>query len=433
MITKKQALSRIIFHIDGDAFFASCEQSTRLNLRGQPIAVGRERGVATAFSYEAKALGVTRGMSGTEITRDFPEVFLVSSDYRKYGLFSARMHRITAQYTSAVEQSSIDECYADMSEVVSNWQEAEKLASQLQDELCTKLGLTISIGIGPNKTIAKIASGMNKPRGITCLSPDVLEHQLYTQDISQVSGIGMRSAPKFHAHGLHTIGQFTGCNAVWVYEHFSKPYVELYRELRGMFVRKLELVATKPKSISKIRAFSPATGDRDMLYSEFARNAEIVASKMRRHRLSAQRIVYRMKLVGGGRVKQELVLDSGISSSTEILDYLERIWHKLHDTSEKYRATSIAVYNLQSTRKQANLFETSRVSTGKNDSLGGAMAAINQQFGRAALISASSLMARARTAPIDISSKASRDESGTPLITSLDERRILYLPYLGVI
>jgi hypothetical protein len=122
-----------------------------------------------------------------------------------------------------------------------------------------------------------------------------------------------------------------------------------------------------------------------------------------------------------------------VSSAIEILDHLEKIWSKLYDKHLHYRATSIAAYELRECSRQGDLFQHDIVSGEKTGSLGGVMAAINQQFGRSALTSASSLMARARTIPIDITSKGSRNDTGTPLITSRDERRILYLPYLGVI
>ncbi|MFW0870926.1 MAG: DNA polymerase Y family protein [Patescibacteria group bacterium] len=424
-------MNKIIFHIDGDAFFASCEQSTRLDLRGRAIAVGRERGVATAFSYEAKAMGITRGMSATEIARDFPSVLFISSDYRKYGLFSTRMNCITRKYTELIEQTSIDECYADMSAVVVDTEKAKEIALKLQNELSVKLGLTFSIGIGPNKTIAKIASSMNKPRGITLLFPDTFETNLYNLSIDKVSGIGPQSAIKFHTKNIYTIGQFVGCNAVWVYEHFAKPFVELHRELRGHFIRELELLPTIPKSISKIRAFSPATSSQDILYSEFVRNAEIVASKLSHLKLEAKLVVFSMKCVDGTRSKQEVRAEYPITSSSDIVVHLKHIFNQLYDKDKQYRSTSVAVYKLGPFGAQQSLFTNSRSERYTRERIGDLLAGLTNRFGKGAVSSASSMVAQARTIPTSGRNSTPTSQRGTPLITNKENGRALYLPYLG--
>ena len=146
---------RRILHIDGDSFFASCEASLNPFLKGKPVVTGHERGMATSMSVEAKALGVVRGMPVFQIKREFPQVIVVESNYINYGLFAERMYSIVSQYTPYVEEYSIDECFADITHLKEG---AREVAQMIQDELSMKLDLSFSIGIGPTKVLAKVAS-----------------------------------------------------------------------------------------------------------------------------------------------------------------------------------------------------------------------------------------------------------------------------------
>src|SRR3990167_5488057 len=246
------AANKIFMHVDGDAFFASCEQSTNMQWRGKPIAVGRERGIVTAISYEAKALGVKRPMSETELRRQFPQVALLASDYRKYELFSERMKSIVRRYVSDISEGSIDETFADVS-AVTTWHEVRAFAEALQEELCTKLGLTVSIGVGPTMTIAKISSGFKKPRGLTIVTPEHLE-VLHDVPLRNVPGIGGRTEEKLAGEGIVTIGNLLVLEQAEIARRFNKPLVELAYELRGTAVRALE-TREGTQSVSSIQAF----------------------------------------------------------------------------------------------------------------------------------------------------------------------------------
>ena len=161
---------RAIVHIDGDAFFASCEQSRDPQLQGRPVITGKERGIVASMSYEAKARGITRGMRLFEVKRLCPDAVLLPSDYETYGLLSRRMFTIVRRYTPAVEEYSIDECFADLTGLqrplhMSYLQIVEKIKRDLD----TELGFTFSAGLAPNKVLAKIASKWKKPSGLTTI------------------------------------------------------------------------------------------------------------------------------------------------------------------------------------------------------------------------------------------------------------------------
>lgn len=424
-----QSSTQILFHIDGDAFFASCEQSTNIRLRGCPIAVGKDRGIATAFSYEAKTLGVTRGMSGKEIRANFPSVLLVSSDYRKYGLFSRRMKNIIRSYTGEIDCGSIDECWTDVTGLVSNYDQARKLAENMQMELCTKLGLTVSIGVGPNRTIAKIASGMNKPRGITVIAPSDMVDTLYPLPIAQVGGIGSSSQITLKRHGIFTIGDFVRHSPAWVDDVLSKPYLELHKELSGQYVRIIDTSREHPKSISKIRAFSPATSNQNILLSEFARNAEIVASKMHNHGLQASRLTIGVKMYQRRYRQFEITPPQPVVHAQDIIRLINNHGHQLFRHSEVYRATYVAVHHLQNVTDQMSLFEEQRQEQGTQINQK-TIAELEKRFGRSVVHTAASLIARNRGNHHATTRQQKLD--GMPLIATRDNKRVLDIPYLGV-
>src|SRR6266478_1950133 len=143
-----QTFSRAILHIDGDAFFASCEQSRRPRLQGRPVVAGKERGIAASMSYEAKARGVTRGMRLAEIRKVCPEAVILPSDYETYSLLSQRFFAIVRRYTPDVEEYSIDECFADLTGLQRPLQMSYlHMAERIKKDIDTELGFTFSVGV----------------------------------------------------------------------------------------------------------------------------------------------------------------------------------------------------------------------------------------------------------------------------------------------
>ena len=162
---------RAILHIDGDAFFASCEQALDPKLKGKPVITGKERGIASSMSYEAKAMGITRAMQYSEIKRLCPNAIFLPSDYETYSLLSKRLYDIVRRYTSDVEEYGIDECFADITGLRRPLRMSyPQIAQKIQNDLSNELGFTFSTGLAPNKVIAKIGSKWNKPNGLTVIS-----------------------------------------------------------------------------------------------------------------------------------------------------------------------------------------------------------------------------------------------------------------------
>ena len=181
---------RAIIHVDGDAFFTSCEEAIHAELRGKPIITGGEQIVACA-SYAAKALGIKRGVALHEAKQICPELVVLPSDYETYSLFSRRMFNIMRRFTPQVEEYSSDEAFADLTGMRRALRAScETIALKIQGEIARELGITVSAGLSTTKVLAKIASKRRKPSGFTAIPGRAIPSALDGLPVEKVWGIG---------------------------------------------------------------------------------------------------------------------------------------------------------------------------------------------------------------------------------------------------
>src|SRR5687767_5286298 len=188
-----------------DAFYASVEQRDNPSLRGKPVAVGGDptvRGVVAAASYEARTFGVRSAIPMSRAVRLCPSLVIVHPDFQKYRAVSQQVFAIYRSVTSLVEPLSLDEAYLDVTE--NNWGEAlgMNVAKRLKTEIHGATGLTASAGVAPNKFLAKIASGWQKPDGLTVVAPERVEHFLQGLPVDALWGVGPVTARKLRTHGI---------------------------------------------------------------------------------------------------------------------------------------------------------------------------------------------------------------------------------------
>ena len=170
---------RVILHMDGDAFFVTCEVAKNPELKGKPVVTGQERGIVSAFSYEAKALGITRAMSIYSVRKNFPEVIVLSGDYKLYAMYSKKMFDIVRRYADDVEEYSIDECFADLTGLDKPLKMTYlEIAHRIKKEVNEELGLSVTVGLAPNKVLAKVASKWVKPNGLTVITKETANDKM---------------------------------------------------------------------------------------------------------------------------------------------------------------------------------------------------------------------------------------------------------------
>lgn len=201
---------RIIFHVDMNAFFASVEMAEKPYLRGKPIVISRgdattRTAICSTASYEARRFGVTSGMPLAQARRLCPALIPVEGHYELYEAYSARMMEYLRSITSVIEPASIDEAYLDVSSLYGRVSFPD-LAGKIQQSLLAEQHLPSSIGIAPNKFLAKMASDMKKPLGITILRKRDIPVMLWGLPVDAMFGVGKKTAPRLHEAGFDTIG-----------------------------------------------------------------------------------------------------------------------------------------------------------------------------------------------------------------------------------
>jgi DNA polymerase IV (DinB-like DNA polymerase) len=238
---------RIIAHVDMDAFYASVEERYHPELRGRPVVVGADpkggsgRGVVTAASYAARkygirsALPISRAWRLAEAARrkGEPETVFVRGDRALYLEVSGRIMAIIAQSVDAFEEASIDEAYVDLSSL-GDLERAQGHARRLKQEILEREGLTCSIGMGPNKLVAKIASDFRKPDGLTVVPPDEVQGFLDGLPIRVIPGIGPKTEGFLHEKGIKIVAQLRGVEVTQLREWFGKGGEDLHRKARGL-------------------------------------------------------------------------------------------------------------------------------------------------------------------------------------------------------
>ena len=207
---KKENHVRIIFHIDMNAYFCSVACILYPSLRGEAFAIGREntyKGVISTASYEARALGIHAAMPISEAYKIKPDLKVISIDYKYYQDYHNKFVNIIKEYSNLIEVASIDELYADMTDI-SKSKHPIVLAKEIQLRLLKELGLSCSIGIAPTLFLAKMASDIKKPLGITVIRKKDVKDILYPLSVKEIFGIGKKTYPKLINGGINTIAEF---------------------------------------------------------------------------------------------------------------------------------------------------------------------------------------------------------------------------------
>src|SRR3989344_4085370 len=189
------AKNKVILHIDGDAFFVGVECAKNPKLKGLPVVTREERGIVSALSYEAKALGVVRGMPIFRIKKEFPNVVVLPGDYKSYVEYSSKMFEIVNRHAYGVEEYSIDECFADVTGLDRTLKKTyREIAEKIKKEIGDELGLSVSIGLAPTKVLAKVASNWVKPNGLTIIDCDTAPDFLAKKSVEKIWGIGPKTS-----------------------------------------------------------------------------------------------------------------------------------------------------------------------------------------------------------------------------------------------
>ena len=289
--------TRCIVHADMDAFYASVEQRDRPELRDRPIVVGGAgpRGVVAAASYEARRFGIYSAMSSVEAKKRCPEVIFVAGDMKRYAIESRRIFEIFRTYSPLVEGLSLDEAFLDLTGSQRLLGNPRDVGERLRQQVRETTELSISVGIGPIKMVAKIASGAAKPDGLVEVRPEAVRGFLDPLPIRKIWGVGPVASEKLEGFGYRTIGDLARANPDRLRRHLGDWGVGIGRLARGEDLREVE-PHREAVSISEENTFERDVSDRAVLEATILTHAEAVARRLRRQGFLARTVVLKWRI-----------------------------------------------------------------------------------------------------------------------------------------
>ena len=286
----------MILHIDMDAYYASVEERDDPGLKGRPVIVGgspQSRGVVSAANYIARAYGVHSAMPTSTAYRLCPQAVFLPVRMARYMEVSQQIHEIFQRYTPMIEPLSLDEAFLDVRGSESLFGSAEQIGLQIRDAIAAELGLVASVGVAPNKFLAKIASDLQKPAGFCVVRGDQIQAFLDPLPISRLWGVGKASAQRLHALGLYTIKDIRTSPVEELVRVLGQHGEHLWQLAHGRDARPV-VTDREAKSISHETTFAMDIHDETLLLSHLLQLTEQVAWRLRRQRLQGR--VVQLKL-----------------------------------------------------------------------------------------------------------------------------------------
>jgi DNA polymerase-4 len=373
----------MILHIDMDAFYASVEQRDNPWLKGKCVIVGgtSNRGVVSAASYEARRYGVHSAMPIFQAKQKCPDGIFVPARMARYKEVSRKIMDICREFTPLVEPVSIDEAYMDITESKVLYGNPEQIALQLKRKLRDAVKLTCSVGVAPNKFLAKVASDLDKPDGLTVILPENVLQFIDALPIQKVPGVGKKTYRQLEMMGIKTLGDVK-----------KFPLKTLLNRLGKFGNRLVELAAgsdssqvtpfTLHKSISSERTLDSDTRDPELLKRYMLTQAEEVARQMRKAGLRGKTITIKIKTADFKQVTRRTTMSAPTQSSKAIYRHATALLDAFHIT-KKIRLIGVGVSGLRSIDMPVQLDLFGRTNeTGKNwEKIDRTVESISKKFG----------------------------------------------------
>lgn len=354
---------RIIFHIDLNAFFASCETTLRPELQNLPLAITGEksskRGIVVTANYVARQYGVHSAMPLMQAKKKCPHLVVASANFDLYRKISQQFIQLLHEYSDQVEKASIDEAYVDVTHL---YQEIHPLhlAQQIQQRIFNELKIGCSIGVAPNKFLAKMASDMKKPNGITVLRKRDLPHILWPMPIEEMFGVGKASSPKLKQLGINTIGDLVHYKDVdkieQLFGHHALKWIENAKgnDQNPINPNKYEV----PSSIGHSTTFSKDYCFDEEIKAEAKRMCIKTSNRLKKYGLYAKTISIQLKDTSFKQITRSQTVQIPIQSVNELYPIIEELFDE-HWEGQALRLIGVNTTNLVNTNKvtqQLNLF-----------------------------------------------------------------------------
>jgi DNA polymerase-4 len=376
---------RWILHVDMDAFYASVEQRDNPELRGKPVIVGgsENRGVVAAASYEVRRFGVHSAMPTREALRRCPHAICVYPRMTHYQAISRQVFEVFHEFTPLVQGLSLDEAFLDVTASIAALGPAPQIAAEIKRRIRERTELTASVGVAPNKLVAKIASELRKPDGLVVVPPHEINATLDPLPIRKLFGLGAKTAPKVEALGIQTLGELRRSPIGPLRPIFGR-YAELLQQRAAGVDNRPVIADWDEKQISAEETFEADIADRGQLHSEITRLSDRACARLRAKELVASCVNVKIRRSDFTTYTRQRHIEPPTQETrvvtavaTELLD----AWLAKQPRAA-LRLLGVGVSGLAPST-QLDLFTVA--TTTKNRDLDGAVDRIRDKFGRGSL------------------------------------------------
>lgn len=383
-----------IMHIDMDAFFAAVEQLDNPELKGKPVIVGGthldNRGVVSTASYEARKYGVHSAMAIVEAKRLCPDGIFVSGRMKRYQEISANIFDIFKGFTPLVEKISIDEAFLDLTGCHKLFGDSYQIGSKIKNKIKEELGITASIGLAPNKFLAKLASDMDKPDGFFIIEEDQIDNILEPLSVRKIWGVGKKSAELLESRGIKTIRDLKQLSQNDLKALFGKSGTKLYKLCRGIDNRRVS-TEEEVKSISHEETFIEDLADKDSIYAHLMEMSERVSRRMRKKGLRGSTIFIKIRYADFKTYTRRSTIADFINDTDTIYRVGKNLVKRL--LNKPVRLLGIGVSNLKKNETtQLSLFDSKKKIEGITKTID----KIKDNFGEKGIFRARSLNGKDR-------------------------------------
>lgn len=374
-----------------DAFYASVEQQDHPELRGKPLIVGGTsgRGVVAAASYEVRAYGVRSAMPVSRALQLCPHAVCVQPRMGRYAEISAQIFEIFHEFTPLVEGLSLDEAFLDVTASLALKGDAISIAREIKQSIRERTGLNASVGVAPNKLVAKIASDLDKPDGLTVVTPDRIVATLMPLSIKRLPGLGRKKGDELLAVGVKTIGDLQSASDGQMDRWFGRHALHWRARACGIDDRAVEPDHDE-KSVSNEQTYATDLTDERQMLAEISTLSDKVSSRLRRKGLRARCVGIKVRRADFVTFSRQKTLATATDETRLILRTSEELLRAFLREKPRTRVRLLGVATSEfDSNDQPDLFSPASVTTTAIDS---AVDAIRQRFGGTAVSRASGLL-----------------------------------------
>jgi len=356
-------MSRVILHVDMDAFFAAVEQREHPVLIGKPVIVGADpkkgkgRGVVSTCSYEARVYGIHSAMPISQAYKLCPHGIYVPPNGSLYSQVSKEIFSLFYEFTDLVEPLSIDEAFLDVSGCIQLFGSAKNIGEKLKYRIYETQALTASVGIAPNKFLAKIASDLEKPDGLVIVDEDHIQEFLDPLPLNRMWGAGVKTIEKLNKQNIYTIGDLSKLPKNVLEQKFGKQGTHFYQLSRGLDNRPV-IAGHEVKSVSNETTFSDDLYDMNILRETLLHLSEKVAYRMRQKNLKGKTVQLKLRYEGFETITRSKTLKNNTANTEIIFQVIWELFESNYDQQRKVRLLGVGMSGFdEKISQQLSLFD----------------------------------------------------------------------------